>query len=79
MTREDRSRWLQYSSDGGQAGGERDIADEQEEEERTVCNWSISPLLESSMETARVEKALCHHTFTGSVHVCLSMNSSWSG
>lgn len=51
--REDRSRWQQHSrAKGGQADGERDVAEEEEEEEKTVCSWSISPLLESSMETA---------------------------
>lgn len=71
--REDRSRWLQHSrAEGGQADGERDGVEEvvEEEEERTVCSWSISPLLESSMETAGEEKALCHHTVPGSVLVC---------
>lgn len=66
--REDRSRWLQHSrAEGGQADGERDGAEE-EEEERTVCSWSISPLLESSMETAGEEKALCHPTLMGHTH-----------
>ena len=70
--REDRSRWLQHSRAGGrQADGERDGArEEEEEEERTVCSWSISPLLESSMETAGEEKALCHHTLKSSACVC---------
>lgn len=71
--REDRSRWLQHSrAEGGQADGERDGAEE-EEEERTVCSWSISPLLESSMETAGVEKALCHHTLMGSARLLVCM------
>lgn len=57
--REDRSRWQQHSrAEGGQADGERDGAEE--EEEQTVCSWSISPVLESSTETAEEDKALCH-------------------
>lgn len=68
--REDRSRWQQHSrAKGGQADGERDVAEEEEEEEeeKTVCSWSISPLLESSMETAGKEKEQCHHTLMGRV------------
>lgn len=77
--REDWSRWLQHSrAEEGQVDDERDVA---EEEERTDCSRSISPLLESSMETAGEEKALCHHTLMGSVLVCqcVCVNSSWSG
>lgn len=64
VMREDRRRWLQDSRDeGGQADGETDGA---EEEDKTICSWSISLLLESSMETAGEEKAWCHHTLVGS-------------
>lgn len=69
--REDTRRWLQHSrAEGGRAGGERE-AEEEEEEARTVCSCSISPLLESSMETAGEEKAPCHHTLMGSTLVCV--------
>lgn len=50
VMREDRSRWQQHSrATAGPADGEREGA---AEEETTVCSWSISPLLESSTETA---------------------------
>lgn len=70
--REDRSRWQQQSrAKGRQADGERDGAEEEDEgeEEKTVCSWSISPLLESSMETAGKEKKQCYHTLMGCVLV----------
>lgn len=67
--REDRSRWLQHSrAEGGQADGERDGAEREEEEERTVCSRSISPVLESSMETAGEENT--QYTLIGSALVC---------
>lgn len=76
--REDSSRWLQHSrAEGGQADGERDGA----EEERTVCSWSIRPLLESSMEPAGVERHYVMRLWWGLAHslMCVRVNSSWSG
>lgn len=81
--REDTSRWLQHNrAEGGPADGERDGAAEEEEEERTVCSWSTSPLLESSMETAGEENVLCHHTLMSSAlvhqHVCVNSTTNTS-
>lgn len=54
VTREDKSRWQQQSkAEGVQADWGVVVEEEdEEEEERRVWSWSISPLLESSMETA---------------------------
>lgn len=47
--RDDNSRWLQQSTaEGGRTDGARDGA----EEEMSIWSCPISPLLESSMETA---------------------------